>query len=303
MGEIPSDSSDTQQVDSLHHPDQYFPYLDDGTPWRRTSDVQWKRLSLILVGFAISDAVGFKKLSDFWYKTERSSFHFHEGSRDIREYKQMDKISHFIDGYYFSHLASKIFRWGGLSVPRSVMWGSVTGFVWLMQIEVVDGFFKNWGFSYFDFIMNVAGCSYSAMQQLYPEQLQGIRFKASYRPSVAYKNDWYSTVSKSWLDDYEGFTLWVSLNIHDLLPDTWQRKYPRWLAPWGISFGHSAQGIATDVFGGQRELFIGLDLDLNKIPVGNNKFVKFWRDEFNFLRMPLPTVQVTPRTIWFGFYF
>jgi hypothetical protein len=298
-----TDSSQVLSADSSFHPDQYFPYLDDGTPWRRNSDVKWGRLSVIITGFAISDAIGFKKLSQFWYKTERTSFHFHENSRDIRENKQMDKIAHFIDAYYFSHLASKIYRWGGLSVPKSVIWGSITGSVWMLQIEIVDGFFKRWGFSQYDFMMNILGSSYSALQQLYPEQLKGIHFKVGYFPSEAYRNKLYSEVSRSIADDYEGYTFWLCFNPYDLLPKDCKRSFPGWLAPWGIAIGYGAQNIATDVFNGQREIYFGLDFDLNKLPTGNNNFVKFMKDEFNILRLPLPTVRVSPTTIWFGFYF
>lgn len=297
------DSSRVQPADSSYHPDQYFPYLDDGTPWRHTSDVKWGRLSVIVAGFVVSDAIGFQKLSTFWYKTERTTFHFHEVKRDIREYKQMDKIAHFIDSYYFSRLASKIYRWGGLSVPKSVLWGSITGSVWMLQIEIVDGFFKRWGFSQLDFMMNIMGSSYSALQQLYPEQLKGIRFKVSYYPSEAYLKKQTSEVSQTIADDYEGYTFWLALNFYDLFPRNWKQSYPGWLAPWGIAVGYGAQNIANDVFNGQREIYFGLDIDLNKIPTGQNNFVKFMKDEFNMLRLPLPAVRISPTTIWFGFYF
>jgi hypothetical protein len=173
----------------------------------------------------------------------------------------------------------------------------------MLQIEITDGFYKAWGFSYYDLMTNIAGCSFAALQQFYPEQLRAFRFKVSYFPSEPYKKDLYSTVSKSWLDDYEGFNFWFSVNIYDLLSESWQRSYPGWLAPWGLSLGYGVQGIANDVFNGHREILIGLDIDLNKIPTGNSNFIKFWKDEFNFIRLPLPAVRLTPATLWFGFYF
>ncbi len=283
--------------------DQYRPFLDDGTAWTVKSDVKWTRLSVILGAFLVFDAFGFAKISDLQYNTSTSTFHFHEGSRDIREYKQMDKVGHMVEAYYISHLASKVYRWSGFSAPKSIWYGSITGFIWMLQIEITDGFYKAWGFSYYDLTMNILGVGYSALQQFYPEQLKGIRLKVSYYPSSAYKNGLYSTVSKSWLDDYEGFNFWLSLNPYDLMPQGWKSSLPGWLAPWGISLGYGVQDIATDVFNGQREFLIGLDLDLNKIPTGNNRYLKFWKDEFNIFRLPLPAVRITPTTVWYGFYF
>jgi hypothetical protein len=296
LGAVPRVAADP--VDNRYHP-----YLDDGTFWRRDSQIKWPRLSVIVGAFLVFDAFGFAKISDLQYNTQTTTFHFHEGSRDIREYKQMDKVGHMVEAYYISHIASKVYRWGGMSAPRSIWYGSLTGFVWMLQIEITDGFYKAWGFSYYDLTMNILGAGYAALQQFYPEQLKGIRFKVSYYPSQAYKRGLYSTVSKSWLDDYEGFNFWLAVNPYDVMPRSWKSSVPGWLAPWGIALGYGVQDIATDVFNGHREFVIGLDLDLNKIPTGNNRILKFWKDEFNIFRLPLPAVRISPTTVWYGFYF
>lgn len=288
---------------ALKENDIYEPNLDDGTPWTRSTHLKKTRLSVLLGGFAIGDAIGFAKIADMQYNTETSSFHFHEWSRDIREYKQMDKIGHVVEAYHMSYLSSKIYRWSGLSAKKSIWFGSATGLFWMTQIEVTDGFFKAWGFSYLDYTANIVGAGYSALQQLYPEQLKGIRFKFSFWPSDAYKNDEYSTVSKSILDDYEGFTWWLAFNFHDIMPGRWRKDYPRWLSPFGLAIGQGVQNIATDVFNGQREIFIGLDFDVTKIPTGDSDFLKFLKDEVNFIRLPLPTVRITPRAVFYGIYF
>jgi hypothetical protein len=254
-------------------------------------------------GFAVFGAFGFAKIADLQYNTQTTTFHFHEGSRDIREYKQMDKIAHVFESYYISHLSSKIYRWGGFSAPTSIWLGSLTGFVFMMQIEITDGFYKAWGFSYYDLMANIIGSGYSALQQFYPETLKGIRFKLSYSRTEAYKRGLYSSVSKSWMDDYEGFTWWMTFNIYDIVPRRWRDSYPGWLAPWGIAIGHGVKDIAADIFNGRRELFIGLDFDITKIPMGRSNLAKFIMDELNAVRLPLPAVRVSPTTVWFGFYF
>lgn len=283
--------------------DEYYPRLDDGTPWKRSTRIIPPRLGVIIAGFAIGDAIGFAKIADLQYNTETSSFHFHEWRWDSREYQQMDKIGHFVEAYFMSHLASRIYRWSGFSAKKSIWWGAGTGLLWMTQIEVTDGFFKNWGFSYLDYTMNVLGCGYAVLQQYYPEQLKAYRFKVSFWPSDAYRNDLYSTVSKSILDDYEGFTWWFAVNVHDALPGKWQRNYPGWLKPWGVAVGQSAKGIAQDVFGGYREIFIALDFDVTKIPTGDSQFLKFVKDIVNFVHLPMPAVRITPDAVVYGFYF
>ncbi|NIR68097.1 MAG: DUF2279 domain-containing protein, partial [Aliifodinibius sp.] len=205
--------------------------------------------------------------------------------------------------YHMSYLASKAYRWTGLSAKKSIFWGSMTGFLWMLQIEITDGFFKAWGFSYLDFTANIIGVTYSALQQMHPNTLKGIRFKFSFWPSEAYKNKEYSTVSQSILDDYEGFTWWLAFNFYDLMPQKWKQSYPGWLSPFGLAIGHGVEDIAQSVFRGKRELFIGLDFDITKIPTGDSNFLKFLKDELNFVRLPLPAVRLTPSGIWYGFYF
>lgn len=287
------------------HPegDVYQPRLDDGTPWTYSTHIKPLRLGVIVGGFVIGDAIGFAKIADMQYNTETSSFHFHEFRRDIREYQQMDKTGHFVESYFMSYFTSKIYRWSGISAKTSILLGSLTGLFWMTQIEVTDGFFKAWGFSYADYTMNILGVSYSALQQLYPDHLKAYRFKASYWPSEAYKKGYYSTVSKSLLDDYEGFTWWFAVNFHDAMPGSWRSSYPKWLSPWGLAIGHSVQNIARDVFGGQREIIIGLDFDVTKIPTGDSKFLKFTKDMLNFIRLPLPAVRITPTMVIYGIYF
>ncbi|GAB4376724.1 MAG: DUF2279 domain-containing protein [Calditrichia bacterium] len=285
-------------------PDLYEPSLDDGTNWTHTSNVKKSRLMVLVGGFLIGDAIGFKKIAELQYNTQTSSFHFHHWDRDIRVFRQMDKIGHVVESYYMSHFAAKIYRWSGFSARKSVWYGALTGLLWMTQIEVTDGFFANWGFSYLDYTANLLGCGYAVLQQFHPETLKGIRFKVSFWPSDSYLNGKYHMVSNSILDDYEGFTWWLAFNFHDLMPARWREGYPRWLSPFGLAIGYSIDKLAEEGnFGGDREVFIGLDFDITKIPTGRSKLLKFIKDELNFIRLPLPAVRLTPSTIWYGFMF
>jgi len=289
--------------DKLEDPYLYHPSIDDGTVWRKQSDVNKNRLYGFFGTIAVFDIVGYFRLKELQYDAPTTTFHFTDFSEDLKKNKQMDKYGHIFDGYFSSHAASQAYRWSGLSAKKSIIYGSITGWLLFLQVEMADGFFEAWGFSTGDLIGNTIGAGFSALQQFYPRPLQGVRLKISYLPSEAHKNGLYSSVSSSKLDDYEGRTHWISFTIYDFLPEKWQTDYPAWLKPLAITVGQSVKGIATDLWGGEREVFIGLDVDFNKIPTGRSSFLKILKDKLNFIRLPLPAVKITPKTIWYGFYF
>ena len=99
-------------------------------------------------------------------------------------------------------------------------------------------------------------------------------------------------------------TFWLAINPHHYFPDSWKRDYPKWLAPLGVAIGYGAEGIAPAPQYGRPEWFVGLDLDLRKIDFGNESdLFKFIKSELNFIRLPMPTIRLTPTGIWYGIYF
>jgi hypothetical protein len=280
------------------------PYsLDDGTPWRTYTEINKPRLYGFWGATILLEIYGIVRLKETWYDQPISHFHFIQFRPDAKARKQADKIGHLMHAYFATHLASKLYRWSGFSAKKSITYGALTAWFWILQIELVDAFFAEWGFSTLDLATNTIGVVYAALQQRYPNQLRGIRFKISYHTSDAFRQDLYSETNKNRIDDYEGMTFWLAVNIYDVLPKSAKERYPVWLTPLGISFGQNVQGIANNIYGGERLLFIGLDIDLTKIPTGKSNTLKFTKDILNFVRLPLPTVRITPSTIWFGVYF
>jgi hypothetical protein len=165
------------------------------------------------------------------------------------------------------------------------------------EFEIFDGFFENWGFSWADLIFNTMGSGFCFLQQAYPLILGGIQPRLSYSPSKAYG-------SESWIDDYEGLTYWLGVNIYHYLPHKIQKDYPAWLRPFGFALGYSAAGISNNPFGGKREIFIGLDFNLMQMQFNNDSgFIRFLKSKLNIIRLPLPAVKLTPNGVWYGIYF
>ncbi|MDO8550099.1 MAG: DUF2279 domain-containing protein [Ignavibacteria bacterium] len=278
--------------------------LNDGTTWRYKSEFdQAKLIGMASVVLTI-DAIGYSRLKELWYDWPTTKFHSINFSDDFEKYKWMDKYGHFLHAYFASGLFSKGYRWAGMSGENSILYGSLSGWLWMLQIEIADGFFEQWGFSWGDLIANTVGAGFSALQQIYPETLGGIQPKISYHISDALKERKYNNGAKSIIDDYEGMTFWLGVNAYHYMPENIQKNYPEWLKPFGLAIGHSAKGIANSPQGGEREIFIGLDYDLRKLPLGDeSSLIRFLKNELNIIRLPLPAVKITPHGVWYGLYF
>lgn len=280
--------------------------LIDGTTWREESDVINSRLYPVLGTIAGLNLAGYLYVSSLWYENETSNFHTLDFHNDMRKNRYLDKVGHFTDAYFVSDLTAKAYRWSGLSGESSVWYGALTGFIWMLEIEISDGFFEKWGFSWGDLISNAFGSGFFVLQNYFPEVLGGIQPKFSYHVSQAWKDgNVYYTNPDSFIDDYEGLTFWLGVNIHHYLPEKWKQNYPEWLAPLGIAVGYGAEGISRNIYKGESEWYLSLDVDLRKIPVGDDSgLIKFLKSEFNFIKVPMPTVRITPGgDVWYGFYF
>ena len=277
--------------------------ISDGTIWRTESDVRRGRMYAVAGVIVAADVAGIYKLASSWYESPHSAFHFHSFDLDSRGYKQQDKFGHAMSSYYLTTTSAQAYRWAGLSWRRSVWTGAATASAGLLQVEIADGFHENWGFSLLDLGANTFGAALAVAQQLDPHTFGGIRMKISYRPSEAFRDGLYPPYSDTMVDDYEGQIFWMAANVHGVLPVSWRSGFPGWLQPFGVAVGHSASGIANDVFGGERQLFLALDLDLSKIPVGDNRFLQFLRSQANFIHLPLPGIRFSQHGPVFGFFF
>lgn len=278
--------------------------LEDGTYWRTNSDINFLKLSAIVGAMVSADLVGYFYQRQVWYREETTVFHTLDFTNDWKKWQQMDKIGHFTDAYFTSDLAGKLYRWSGFSGNTSVWLGALSGWIWMLQIELSDAFMAEWGFSWGDMLTNTLGSGFYVLQQFNYDLLGGIHPKFSWHKSDAWTEGRYYREPGGLIEDYEGMTFWITVNPHHYFPESWKNSYPEWLAPLGIAFGQGAKNIAGNPWGGYKEFFVGLDIDIRKIPVGDDlDFLRFLKSEFNFIRLPLPTIRFSPSGTWFGFYF
>jgi len=99
------------------------------------------------------------------------------------------------------------------------------------------------------------------------------------------------------MDDYEGQVFWLSLRVHEFLPQNPARYWPDFL-PLAIGIR------GRDIEGAQphREFYIALDYDMTKI-LPDTGFPKTVGEALNFIHLPSPAVRISPSVIFYGLYF
>ena len=216
----------------------------------------------------------------------------------------VDKLGHIWGSQTYTHALYHLFRWTGMREAPSMYWSSGLSLLYQFEMEVVDGLYAKWGFSWWDMAANAVGAAWPNVQRVYPF-LQVVDLKMSYHPSAAVKSGW---VEHDYLRDYDGFTYWLALNVHDVLPATLRDYWPRWL---GIALGYGAnrtllgKNVYNSIDGvgqGEQEWYLALDFNARALP-GDTPFLRFLRESLNLFHHPMPAVRISPEAIWYGLYF
>ncbi len=231
-----------------------------------------------------------------WWKDNRSSFHFQE---DLKYGLSVDKLGHFYAGIAAAFILRNSFRWAGLSETASLWWGSAGSLLFQTYVEVQDGFSK-WGFDRVDFAADVAGAAWPVAQH-HSSFLRNFDFKFSYHPSPNLGSaSGVGFVGQQHIifDDYEGQTLWLSLKMHNLLPQAARPFWPEFLQ---LSVGYGVRNVAKpDPYS---VVLLALDIDMTKVIPQTTPFLKLLGEALNFIKFPAPAVQISPHAIWYGLYF
>jgi len=191
-----------------------------------------------------------------------------------------------------------------LSQNKAAIYGSLLGFAYLPNIEILDGFSSQWGFSLGDFSSNTAGCLLFLGQQLaWKEQRFAMKYSfhqsnfAQYRPNLLGIN-----LIQNMVKDYNGQTYWLSGNISSFLPKT--SKFPKWI---NVALGYGAEGMlgassnpdslnheALPHYERYRQFYLSLDIDFTRIPT-RSKPLKALLTIFSFIKVPFPALEYNTR--------
>jgi len=264
---------------------------------------------LVLEGSAYITSI--VMLNAEWYKNyPRSSFHSYN---DYNEWLQMDKYGHIFTSYNIGTAEIDLLRWSGVDREKAIWYGGLTGSLFLLNIEILDGFSKKWGFSVTDFAANAFGSAITIAEELAWDD-QRINLKWSFhktkfeqfRPEELGKN-----LAENMLKDYNGQSYWISMNLYSFLNKG--STFPKWL---NFAFGFSADGMTggssnpaevngkiLPSFQRYRKYYVSLDLDLTRIRT-KSKLLKTLFRSINVLKIPAPALELSKNgTTFFPIYF
>jgi hypothetical protein len=244
---------------------------------------------------------GMSYLRFVWYKDrERVPFHFHNDSKGNL---QIDKCGHSYTSYGESYIAYNWLRKAGVSRNKALLYGGTMGFIMQAPIEIFDGMYDGWGFSWSDIVANTAGSALLIGQELlFGEQV--VRYKMSYSRSPISKEA-FGYLGNNALDgffyDYNSHSFWLSMNANKLfLKDV----LPQWL---NIAVGYSADGMLGEfenesyfeghklpAYDRTRQFLLSLDVDWEKIP-SHSRFLKTVFAGLNFIKIPFPTLEINSK--------
>lgn len=268
--------------------------------------MRWGRLGALAGGGALLHWAGFKYFDRAWYQGQKRDTirWLHDWSGDT--YLNMDKGGHFMGGLYMASSLSDAYGWAGLGPRTSALAGTATSWAVMLQIEMRDAYYDQWGFSIPDFAANTAGAAVPLLHALYPAT-EVVGFKFSYWPSDLYLDCEARARegrphTKYAIDDYEGMTFWMTVGVGQLLAGR-QTRWPPWL---GLALGYGASGMHgsnvksrgrereyPDLPSARPEVFLALDYDLRHLPA-QRPWTRWLRGQANWLHLPAPAVRLYP---------
>lgn len=218
--------------------------------------------------------------------------------------RDADKFGHLFGGYQLTRLTSELLEAGCTAPSRAVLWAALYAYAFQFQIEEWDGTQQLYGFSPGDLIADAAGALF-AVAQTRSETLRYIKPVWSYRPTAAYRNrnlPGHNGQPRA-TTDYAGQTYWFSTDVHGLLPDVAKPFWPSFIR---LSPGFSITDYVDPATGvglrAKRRFLLSLDLDPEELP-GDNRIWRAVKHELSFVRVPGPTIQLTPTRKVFAAYY
>lgn len=256
-----------------------------------------KKLRAAIITQASFYVAGTAYLYNVWYHdSERVPFHYY---KDGKGYNQIDKFGHAYGSYVYSSISYHWFRSAGLSKTKSLIFGGTMGLVMQTPIEIFDGIYEGWGFSWSDMAGNAAGSALLISQEiLFDRQLFQYKFSYSYSDYAKQANGY---LGENYIDglfyDYNGHTYWLSTGINNFVL---KEKLPDWL---NLAIGYSAGGMFGEFenishFRGEtipekqryRQFLLAPDIDWTKLKT-KSKFLKGLFFAMNFVKLPAPALE------------
>ncbi len=199
-----------------------------------------------------------------------------------------DKLGHTFGAYIQSSAVTNAMEWSGFDPKTAAYIGFAAALLQQTYIEVNDGVTKFWGFSPGDMFSNIIGSAYPLAQTTFPE-LKHFTPKFSYHTSTQYKKVHWA---QSYIDDYEGLTFWMSVDVHHYLPASIKPYWPSFL---NLALGTGLRNYVEEE-SWQHTVFISFDINMQKLP-GNGPILSTLKTVLNYVHLPMPALMVSPKIV------
>ena len=243
-------------------------------------------------GFIAGNAYLYHYFKKAWWSGERAPHFFFHADWD-QEFRDQDKFGHMLGGYHLARIGYAGLREACVSDKKAIVWSAAYAALFQLQIEIFDGQFKKYGFSYADMIANTTGQALAVMQEIHPSW-RAIKPTFSYHQTRALKNNIPGSELRPSLD-YSGQTYWFSADMSQLLPSGASQYWPSFIR---LSAGHSITDWKNPTSGAtqraQRKILLSLDFDPEKLP-GNAPLWRTIKHTLSYYHFPAPALELTPR--------
>lgn len=238
-----------------------------------------------------------------WYaREEQTAFHWFD---DSMEWRQADKAAHIFAAFHISYICHYMLA-PALRNPWGWLWGGFCGFMWMLPIEILDGFAPGYGASASDLVANTVGVvAYMGQLALAGRVVVWPQFSfwpsglAHLRPNLLGDN-----LGAQIAKDYNGHTYWLAIPLHDL-GLRWG-AVSRWLMltvginSTGMVYAHpqhnEAHGHSTST-----SLLFSASLNLNQLENSRWFGLRLAGRLLVMLHFPAPAVELSPngwRWVW-----
>jgi Predicted periplasmic lipoprotein (DUF2279) len=230
-----------------------------------------------------------------WWSGTRAPHFFFRADWD-QEFRDQDKFGHMLGGYHLARIGYTGLREACVGEKKAIFWSAAYAAAFQLQIEIFDGQFTKYGFSYADMIANTAGQTLAVMQEFHP-RLRAIKPTFSYHKTLALRNteDGLFTSELRPSLDYSGQTYWFSADMNELLPDAAKPYWPSFIR---LSAGHSVTDWVNPETGAtqraKRKIILTLDWDPEKLP-GNAPWWRSVKHTLSYYHFPAPALELTPK--------
>ena len=274
---------------------------DEGEPTvQDTLSLKKGRLAVVISSASALYLGSMAYLQYIWYKDhERVPFEFYN---DLGGYNQIDKFGHIYGSYLESYIGFHSLLWSGVPRKKAVIYGGSLGFIMQLPIEIWDGMYEGWGFSWSDVGANTIGSLLVIGQELaFNDQIVKYKFTFSHSPYASQANGYLGNGFDEVFYDYNGHTYWFSTGINRLIKND---IIPDWV---NIAVGYSAggmfgefenrtqyRGVTIPETKRYRQFLFSFDIDFCNIPVRNKNLKKLFNSMF-MIKVPFPAIEINTK--------